>query len=62
MRATLTFNGLTPINVFLNVCVELRSFNVHIKHKLWIIDSTQNLPKSFGILVLFNCVNGNDFT
>ena len=62
MTATLTFNGLTPINVSFNVCVKLKSFNVYIKHKLWIIDSTQNLPKPFGILALFHCVNGGDFT
>ena len=47
ISAALAFNGLTPINVSLNVCVKLKSLNVYIKHELWIIDSTQNLPKIF---------------
>ena len=37
---------LTPINVSLNVYVKLKSIDVYIKQKLWIIDSTQKLSKN----------------
>ena len=44
---------LTPINVSLNVYVKLKSIDVYIKQKLWIIDSTQKPSKNlldFGII------------
>ena len=37
---------LTPINVSLNVYVKLKSIDVYIKQKLWIIDSTQKPSKN----------------
>ena len=37
---------LTPINVSLNVYVKLKSIDVYIKPKLWIIDSTQKPSKN----------------